>query len=215
LRRSPQIHARLVCVAGVTVALAAALGGCAGHHSSGPYAPQSEAQRDSLKAQRLTQEAAAVLDKDPSKAERLLREALSADLYHGPAHNDLGVVYLKQGKLYEAAGEFEWARKLLPGHPDPRVNLALVLERAGRVDEAITGYRSALEVYPEYLPAVQGLAPAQGRPRRRAHARAPGRHRPPRRDPALARVGPGRAGQAPGQIAPSGTAGCSALARTR
>jgi tetratricopeptide (TPR) repeat protein len=141
-------------------ALTLSLGSCAAR-SSGPYTPQAESARDSPKAQRLTQDAAAILDKEPAKAERLLREALTADLYHGPAHNDLGVLYLKQGKLYEAAGEFEWARKLLPGHPDPRVNLALVLERAGRVDEAITGYRSALEVYPEYLPAVQGLARLQ------------------------------------------------------
>jgi hypothetical protein len=50
-------------------------------------------------------------------------EALSADLFFGLAHNNLGVLYLKEDKLYEAANEFEWARKLMPGHPDPRMNL--------------------------------------------------------------------------------------------
>jgi Flp pilus assembly protein TadD len=70
-------------------------------------------------------------------------------------------VFLKRGQLYEAASEFEWARKLLPGHPDPRVNLAMTLEQAGRSDEALATYATALEVYQNYLPAMQGLARLQ------------------------------------------------------
>ncbi len=72
------------------------------------------------------------------QAEKLLREALVGDLYHGPAHNNLGAAYLKQRKLYEGAGEFEWTSKLMFGHPDPRMNLAFTLERAGRTDETIS-----------------------------------------------------------------------------
>lgn len=102
--------------------------------------------------------AADLIDGDPAGAEKLLREALTKDLYCGPAHNNLGVLYLKEQKLYEAANEFEWAKKLMPGHPDPRVNLALVLERAGKIDDAKANYESALKEYPEYLPAIQGLA---------------------------------------------------------
>ena len=60
--------------------------------------------------------------------------------------------------LYEAAGEFEWAKKLMPGHPDPRVNLGLVMEAAGRNDEAMASFEAALEVWPGYLPAIQGAA---------------------------------------------------------
>jgi tetratricopeptide (TPR) repeat protein len=62
------------------------------------------------------------------------------------------------GKLYEAATEFEWARKFLPGYPDPRINLALCMERAGRTEEARQAYDSALEVAPESLAAKQGAA---------------------------------------------------------
>lgn len=54
-----------------------------------------------------------------------------------------------------------WARKLLPDAPDPRVNLALTLERAGRGADALREYASALEVSPENLPAVQGLTSLQ------------------------------------------------------
>ena len=134
--------------------------GCASAPRS-PYTTPSEKDRNSLRAQELTQEAADVMDSDPEKAELLLRDALTEDLYHGPAHNNLGVLFLGQDKLYEAANEFEWARKLMPGHPDPRLNLALTLERAGRIGEALATYDTALEVYPNHLPTIQALARLQ------------------------------------------------------
>jgi hypothetical protein len=34
----------------------------------------------------------------------------------------------------------------------------MTLEEAGRVEDAIASYTAALEVYPGYLPAVQGVA---------------------------------------------------------
>jgi Flp pilus assembly protein TadD len=51
--------------------------------------------------------------------------------------------------------------RLLPGHPDPRLNLALTLEKAGRTDEAIAAYRTALEVYPEHIQSMEALARLQ------------------------------------------------------
>lgn len=146
------------------VAVVAGLAGCGVSPkpaAGGPYSPISEGDRDEAKAARLNKQAASLIDTDPAEAERLLREALNADLYHGPAHNNLGVVYLAQGKLYEAAGEFEWARKVMPGHPDPRMNLAFTLELAGRTDDALSTYASALEVYPDHLPTMQALARLQ------------------------------------------------------
>ncbi|HMN39728.1 MAG TPA: hypothetical protein PKE29_02715 [Phycisphaerales bacterium] len=128
--------------------------------SSGPYAPQTDVDRNPIEAQRLTMRAADALSRNPPKlddAEKLLRQALTADLYHGPAHNDLGVVCLKKGDLYAAASEFEWAKKLMPSHPDPRLNLGLTLERAGRTTDAQSAYASALEVYPGHIPTLQAL----------------------------------------------------------
>ena len=125
---------------------------------SGPYLPSGEVVRNTPEAERLTREAAGMIGDDDDGAESMLLLALGADLFHGPAHNNLGVIYLQRGELYEAAHEFEWARKLMPGHPDPRVNLAMTLEIAGQGVEAVEAYTSALEVYPRYVPAVQGLA---------------------------------------------------------
>lgn len=150
-----------LAVVWVAVAAALALGGCASAGRAGPYAPQPETDRDPDKAQRLTMQAADLINSDPAKAESLLREALTADLYHGPAHNDLGVIFLKQGALYQAASEFEWARKMLPGLPEPRMNLALTLEKAGRTDDAIAAYKTALEVYPGHMASMQALSRLQ------------------------------------------------------
>jgi Flp pilus assembly protein TadD len=144
--------ARWILVAALPIS-----GGCRAH-PTGPYDPPGETSRETTEAERLSREAADEMATDPAGAEKLLREALTKDLFFGPAHNNLGVLFLNEGKLYEAAGEFEWARKLMPGHPDPRVNLAITLERAGRTDEALTTYSAALEVCADYLPAIEGLA---------------------------------------------------------
>ena len=151
---------KAVCLS-LAILSTAALVSCGSHRMASPYTTPGEGDRDSLKAQRLTQEAAAIIDKNPARAEGLLREALAADLYHGPAHNNLGVLFLKQGNLYSAASEFEWAQKLMPGLPDPRMNLALVLERAGRTDQALAQYSTALEVYPDHLPTLQAMTRLQ------------------------------------------------------
>ncbi len=126
--------------------------------STSPYGTPTEVSRHTVEAERLSREGADLCDKDQQRAESLLCDALSKDIFYGPAHNNLGVLYLKQQKLYEAANEFEWAKKLMPGHPDPRVNLALTLEMAGKVEDALASYTAALEVYSDYLPAIEGLA---------------------------------------------------------
>ncbi len=144
----------------LTLLILLAISGCA-TKPYGPYTPPDIARKDTVKAQKLSQDAAAVLTAEPDRAERLLLEALTADIDYGPAHNNLGVLFLSQGKLFEAANEFEWARKLMPGHPDPRMNLALTLERAGRIDDALATYETALEVYPNHLQTIQALARIQ------------------------------------------------------
>ena len=148
---------RITNLALLALALSAAAtvpGACTSSRS--PYLDSGEVSRDPQRARELHAKASRVLHDDPAEAEKLLREALAADLYHGPSHNNLGILLLDQGQLYEAASEFEWARKLMPGHPDPRVNLALTLESAGQFDRALDTFTAALEVYENYLPAVQG-----------------------------------------------------------
>jgi Tfp pilus assembly protein PilF len=81
---------------------------------------------------------------DFDKAERLLNEALVADVTYGPAHNSLGMLYFQQSKLYLAAWEFEYAAKLMPEMAEPYNNLGLVYEKAGKYQEALSYYAMAL-----------------------------------------------------------------------
>ncbi len=130
----------------------------------GPYTTDGSTTRDVVKAEDHYQAALAALavtPPDDQSAEALLREALGYDLYHGAAHNNLGVLLLKQDRLYDAAEEFEWARKLLPGHPEPRVNLAITLERGGKHGDALDAARTALEVRPGNLAAIKTIAVIQ------------------------------------------------------
>jgi Tfp pilus assembly protein PilF len=147
----------------LAVALAAPLvlgSGCA-NQAKGPYDPAGEAARDPRRADELNAQGADLISKDPDRAESLLREALTCDLFHGPAHNNLGVVLLGKGRLYDAAAEFEWAKKLMPGSPDPRINLALVLDKAGRCEDAVAAARAAVDLSEDHLPALQTLARLQ------------------------------------------------------
>lgn len=150
----------LSCVC-VSVAILLSTGCGSTQRRPQPYDNDRSAIRNPLESQRLNQEAAGLIDTDPDRAEQLLREALAADLFNGPAHNNLGVIHLARGQLYEAATEFEWARKLMPGHPDPRLNLALALEQGGRIGDALESFDAALEVYPDHLPTVMALTRCQ------------------------------------------------------
>ena len=140
--------------------IAGAMFGCAARRA-GPYTTANDSVRRPMEADRLNQAAVALIESEPARAEQLLRDALTADLYHGPAHNNLGTLYLAQGRLYEASEEFQFAKRCLPGHPDPRLNLALTLELAGRTDDALATYRTALDVYPEHMPTLQALTRLQ------------------------------------------------------
>jgi Tfp pilus assembly protein PilF len=126
--------------------------------SSCTSSPPSIPTHDEVRAHELTLQALDLFDTDAAQAEQLMHAALQADAYHGPAHNDLGVLYLRQSRLFDAANEFELARKLMPGNPDPRLNLGLTLERAGQYERAFDAYNAALEVSPAHIRTIQAIA---------------------------------------------------------
>lgn len=68
-----------------------------------------------------------------------------------------GNQFLKQGKLGEAAQEYEKAIRLKPGHLDAQNNLANLLATHGKVEEAIKHYQKAIQINPKYLEAQNNL----------------------------------------------------------
>lgn len=78
------------------------------------------------------------------KAEAALQDALIADVTYAPAHSNLGLIYFQQGKLYLAAWEFEYARRLLPDSAEVASNLGMVYEAANQPERAIEYYGMAV-----------------------------------------------------------------------
>ena len=83
------------------------------------------------------------------QAETELKLALEADLFYGPAHNNLGTVYLRREDYYRAAWEFQYAAKLMQGRAEPLYNLGMVFEEIGDLEKATERYEKALEISPE------------------------------------------------------------------
>jgi len=98
-----------------------------------------------------------------STAEPVLKEAIVYDPMYGPAHNDLGLVYFRLNRLYDAAWEFEDAAKLMPRQPEPQNNLGLVLEQAEQLKEALAAYSKAYELEPSNPEYIGNLARAHVR----------------------------------------------------
>ena len=112
--------------------------------------------RDADKARARNAEAVRLIEAGRlEEAETALKQALEADVMCGQAHNNLGLVYFRQKRLYLAAWEFQYAAKLLDHSPQPRNNLGLVFETIGRLDDAEKEYDQALALE-EDNPEVAG-----------------------------------------------------------
>ncbi|MEM9420563.1 MAG: tetratricopeptide repeat protein [Planctomycetota bacterium] len=135
--------------------------GCA-HDANRYHVVQAKRQADTDLARSKNNTALKALEYgDLEVAEELLKEAVNADVGFGPAHNNLGKVYFQQGNMYRAAWEFEYAINLMPYHPEPKNNLALVLETVRRFDESITNYEAALKLEPDNPELIGNLARAK------------------------------------------------------
>lgn len=95
---------------------------------------------------------------DRASAAEAFRAALWRDIRFAPAHNNLGLVLLEDGRVYESASEFAFAAKLNPGSPEPIVNLGRLYESVGWRDAAIKEYKKALTIVPSFAAARAGIA---------------------------------------------------------
>lgn len=136
-------------------AVAPLLAGCQWHRPAAPAVDSYETlpkdpHRDTEAAKQHYARGVQLLKGDQlDQAENAFQAALGADLFFGPAHNNLGTVYLRQQKYYPAAWEFQYAAKLMPNQAEPRNNLGLVYEAVGKLDDAAKSYQQALDLEPE------------------------------------------------------------------
>ncbi len=120
-----------------------------------PDRPQKKAD-EAKKAN--TKGLAAMRDGKLDVAEKHFGDALAADVNYGPAHNNLGQVYLKRHQLYLAAWEFQFATSLMPERGESLSNLGLVYETAGQLEKSLEFYEAAHEIDPHDRDALGNLA---------------------------------------------------------
>src|SRR5262249_10336119 len=117
---------------------------------AGCKSSMAHASRDSELARKQNDQAFDLIRREKyDQAEKILKKAIAADVMFGPARNNLGLVFYHQGKLYQAAWEFQNAIRLMPYQPEPRNNLGLVLERAGKLTDAADAYDRARQMEPD------------------------------------------------------------------
>lgn len=136
--------------------------------AAGPASPYltvgPEPRRDTSAAARGNELALSLMAKsDYAGAEAALKQALVADVMFGPAHNNLGMVYYRQSRLYLAAWEFQYAIKLMPNQPEPKNNLGLVFETSGKLDQAVESFGAAMKLEPDNPQFLGNLARARVR----------------------------------------------------
>jgi Tfp pilus assembly protein PilF len=143
------------------------IAGCAPTQSTPAQPPDyqtiaKDAHHDSDAAAQKNEMALTQLDKgDLDAAEQTARQALSADVTFGPAHNTLGMIYYRQSQLYLAAWEFQYAIKLMPHQPQAHGNLGLTYEAGQKWDQAIDAYDEALKLAPDNEPIIANLVRAR------------------------------------------------------
>ena len=84
-------------------------------------------------------------------------EAIRLNPTEADAHNTLGIALQRQGRLEEAAAQYNEAIRLRPGRASAHNNLGTVRQAEGRLEEAAGHYAEAVRLEPRYGEAHRNL----------------------------------------------------------
>jgi tetratricopeptide (TPR) repeat protein len=82
-------------------------------------------------------------------AVKAYRDLINIDAANAEGHNNLGLIYLEQGKLRDAANELATAVRCKPDYAAAHYNYSLVLRKAGDGPRADTELQEAYRLAPQ------------------------------------------------------------------
>jgi len=94
---------------------------------------------------------------DPARSESALSRFLESDAWQLDDLAELGVQLVPRGHFALATQVFAKWTEVTPNNPEPWTNLGLCLSRQKRLEEARSVLEHALEINPNYLPAMNNL----------------------------------------------------------
>jgi tetratricopeptide (TPR) repeat protein len=93
-------------------------------------------------------------------SETLWVETLKKNPASWIAHNNLGIILDKQGKIEEASAHYSEALRIKPDYAETHNNLGAALIRQGKIEQALGHYYKALQIKPDYAEAHNNLGAA-------------------------------------------------------
>ena len=89
---------------------------------------------------------------------KALQKVLKLDPNSALAHNNLAVIHARSGNAKEASLHFKALTELQPENHQAHYNLGMMQMKSGQANAARKSLNKALEIDPNYAPAVNGLA---------------------------------------------------------
>ena len=88
---------------------------------------------------------------------RFIQKTLAINPNFAKAHNNLGFVFHRAGKMGEAIASYRKALSLKPDYAKAHNNLGNIFQEQDKMDEAVASYRKALSLEPDYAEAHNNL----------------------------------------------------------
>ncbi|HHN78731.1 MAG TPA: tetratricopeptide repeat protein [Phycisphaerales bacterium] len=159
------MHTRVFPIAATAVLAAclSPLGGCRVTPDSTAEARGDLADYNArlAEAERLAGEAQKAMNAgDDDRAISLYRASIDASGDFPDVWNNLGLLLLKRGDLGPARSAFARAAELDPTDPRAYYNMGVTNLRAQWAEDAIEDFKKALDISPNYLPALRGAIQA-------------------------------------------------------
>lgn len=95
--------------------------------------------------------------------QRLFEHALKVNSKNYMTRNNLGIIFIEQGKFAEAVEQFSSALQANPNYVQAHQNLGIAYDKMGHFKEEVKAYQNAIKLKPDLFEAYYALGAAYGK----------------------------------------------------